>query len=151
MCPFLWRFRAGFWACREEGRGPGGDTLCQPLAARIPGWLISLVVGSGCGAECAVAVGCVGGLVVGHLAGEAVPQDLQPAVPQRAESRVVVLAAGALGVVEVFGPGRAAQAGEGPFVHRVGEVAVAGQPVGDDQVAVARAAGDRGAPGIALP
>jgi hypothetical protein len=63
---------------------------------------------------------------------------------------VVVLAAGALGVVEVFGPGGAAEAGEGPFVHRVGEVAVAGEPVGDDQVALAGAAGDWGAPGIAL-
>src|SRR5215831_18282470 len=62
----------------------------------------------------------------------------------------MVLSAGSLGVVEVLGPGRAAQAGEGPLVHRVGEVAVAGEPVGDDQVALAGAAGDRGAPGIAL-
>src|SRR5207248_10881371 len=54
------------------------------------------------------------------------------------------------GVVEVPGPGGAAQAGEGPLVHRVGEVAVAGEPVGDYEVALAGAAGDRGAPGIAL-
>lgn len=45
------------------------------------GWPISRVAGSGGQAECTVAVGRVDGLVVGHVVGEAVPQDLQPAVP----------------------------------------------------------------------
>src|SRR5262245_22545052 len=66
------------------------------------------------------------------------------------QGRVVALAAGTLGVVELPGPGGAPQAGKRPFVYRVGQIAVAGQPVGDHQVALAGAAGDRGAPGIAL-
>jgi hypothetical protein len=77
-------------------------------------------------AEGPVAVGDVDGLVVGHVVGEAVPQDFEPAVAEGSQGRVVVLAAGALGVVELPGPGGAAQAGEGPLVHRVGQVAVRG-------------------------
>src|SRR5262249_42383752 len=90
------------------------------------------------------------GLVVGDFVGEAVPEHLEPAVAEGPQGRVVILTAGALGVVELPGRCGAAEAGEGPLVHRVGEVAVAGQPVGDDQVALAGAAGDPGAPGIAL-
>jgi hypothetical protein len=47
----------------------------------------------------------VDGFVVGDLALEAVPEDLQPAVAQGAERGVVVLAAVALAVVVVLGPG----------------------------------------------
>src|SRR5208283_2084169 len=82
--------------------------------------------------------------------GAPVPEDFEPAVAECAQGGVVVLAAGALGVVEVPGPGGTAQAGEGPLVHGVSQVAVAGEPVGDDQVTLARAAGDWCAPGVAL-
>src|SRR5690242_11892558 len=74
--------------CRLTPLAWQGSTWRHPLStlcATNPGWLISLVAGSGCQGECAVAVGCVGGLVIGHLVGEAVPQDLKPAIPQRAQ------------------------------------------------------------------
>jgi hypothetical protein len=71
-----------------------------------------------------VAGGDVDGLVVGNFAGEAVPEDLKAAVAEGSQGRVVVLAAGALGVVELPGSGGAAQAVETPTVHGVGEVAV---------------------------
>ena len=106
--------------------------------------------GSGGLAEGAVAVGEVGGLVVELAADEAVPQDLQPAVAQGPEGGVVAFAAGALGVVELSGPPGLAEAAEGPLLDGVGEVAVAGQPRGDDQLGLARAAGDGGFAGIAL-
>ena len=48
------------------------------------------------------AVGEVDGFVVGNLALEAVPEDLQPAVTEGAERGVVVLAAVALPVVGVL-------------------------------------------------
>jgi hypothetical protein len=51
------------------------------------------------------AVGDVDGFVVGNLALEAVPEDLQPAVAEGPERGVVVLATGALAVVVVLGPG----------------------------------------------
>jgi hypothetical protein len=51
------------------------------------------------------AVGDVDGFVVGNLALEAGPVDLQPAVAEGAQGGVVVLAAGTLAVVVVLGPG----------------------------------------------
>jgi hypothetical protein len=94
-------------------------------------------LGLGGFAEGAVAVGDVGGLVVKLPADEAMPQDLQPAVAERSQGGVVGLAAGALGVVELPRPARAAQAAEGPLLDGVGQVAVAGQPGGHDQLASA--------------
>ena len=70
----------------------------------------------------------VDGLVVGHVVGQAVPEDFEPAVTEGSQRLVVALATAALGVVELPGPGGAAQAGERPLVHRVGQVAVAGEP-----------------------
>ena len=63
---------------------------------------------------------------------------------------MMVLPAATLRVVELARPGGAAQAGERPLVDGVGEVAVAGQPVRDDEVAFAGPAGDWGAACIAL-
>ena len=96
----------------------------------------------------AVAVGDMGGFVVQLAPDEAVPQNLQPAVAERSEGGVVGLAAGALGVVEVPGPARAARAAEGPLLDGVGQVAVAGQPGRHHQFGLARAAGDRSFAGI---
>src|SRR5207253_5205263 len=114
VCPFLWRFRAGFG---HAGRGAGvkvETSSVNPLARR-PGIIVWLRRSGRYRAEGPVAVGDVDGLVVGHVVGEAVPEDFEPAVAEGAQGRVVVLAAGALGVVELPGPGGAAQAGERPF------------------------------------
>src|SRR6266516_7715713 len=110
----------------------------------------SSTTGSGGSAEGAVAVGDMGGLVVEHAVVQAVPQDLQPAVAERPEGGVVGLAAGALGVVELPGPAGLPQRAERPLLDRTGEVAVAGQPAGDHQLAFAGAAGDRGLARVAL-
>src|SRR5207237_3040514 len=88
------------------------------------------VAGAG---EGAVAVGDVDGFVVGDVAGQAVPEDLEPAVAQGAQRGVVAFAAGALLVVELPRPAGSAQAGEGPLLHGVGEEPVAGQAARDDQ------------------
>src|SRR6266566_9858986 len=93
-------------------RGQGGDILCQPSGAMIWNYLIAWLCGSGRRrgdrGEGPVAVGGVDGLVVGHVVGEAVPEHLEPAVAGGSQGCVVVLAAGALGVVEGSGPGGAA-------------------------------------------
>src|SRR5690606_2088769 len=114
---------------------PGSGSEC----GRLGGW-----------AEGPVAVGDVDVLVVGDVLGQAVPEDLQPAVAQGAQRGMVFLAAVTLRVVELSRPAGGAQAGEGPLLYGVGEVAVAGQPGGDDELAFARAAGDRGFAGVAL-
>src|SRR6266536_5779613 len=111
----------------------------HPLSTTVSGGL----------AECAVAVGDMGGLVVEHALAKAVPQHLQPAVAERSERGMVGLAAGALGVVELPGPAGLSQAAEGPLLDCGGVVAVAGQPAGDHQLALAGAAGDRGLAGVA--
>jgi len=76
--------------------------------------------------EGAAAVGDVGGLVVGHALGEAVPEDFQPAVAEGAQGVVVALSDGDLVVVELAGPAALGEAAEGPLVDRVAEVAVSG-------------------------
>ena len=105
---------------------------------------------SGRACEGAVAVGDVDGFVVGHALGQAVPEDLQPAVAQGAQGGVVAFPGGDLLVVELAGPAAAGEAAEGPLVHRRAEVAVVRQPAGHDEVALAGTAGDRGLPGVAL-
>src|SRR6266508_5636494 len=97
-----------------------------------------------------VAVGHVEGLVVRDAPVQAVPQDLEPAVPEGPERGVVALAPGPLGVVELPGPCGLLQAAERPLVHRVGEEPVAGEPARHHQLALAGAAGDRGPAGVAL-
>src|SRR6266511_6176287 len=87
-----------------SGQAVGADAMRHPLSTTVSGGL----------AECAVAVGDVGGLVVEHALAKAVPQHLQPAVAERSEGGVVGLAAGALGVVELPGPAGLAQRAERP-------------------------------------
>src|SRR6266516_4481245 len=106
--------------------------------------------GSGGAAEGAVAVGDVDGLVVQLALAQAVPQDFQPAVAERSEGGMVGLAAPTLGVVELPGPAGLTQAAKRPLLDGAGEVAVAGQPAGDHQLAFAGAAGDRGLARVAL-
>src|SRR6266516_5332099 len=106
--------------------------------------------GSGGAAEGAVAVGDVDGLVVQLALAQAVPQDFQPAVAERSEGGLVGLAAPTLGVVELPGPAGLTQAAKRPLLDGAGEVAVAGQPAGDHQLAFAGAAGDRGLARVAL-
>src|ERR1700753_4407966 len=112
----------------------------HPLSTTGSGGLLELVGA----AEGAVAVGDVDGFLVGGVPGQAVPEDLEPAVAQGAQSGVVFFPAVTLGVVELAGPAGGSQAGERPLLHGVGEVAVAGQPGRDDQFTLAGAAGERG-------
>jgi hypothetical protein len=78
------------------------------------------------------------------------PEHLQPAVAEGPQGGVVALPTGTLGVVELTPPGRAADRAEGPLLDGVGQVAIAGQAVGDHQLALPGAAGDGSLSGIAL-
>ena len=94
--------------------------------------------------EGAVAVGSVRALVIADAAGQAVPEDLEPTVAQRAESGVVAFPGGNLAVIELPGPAPLLQAAKHPLVHGVAEVSVVRQAAGDDEIALAGTAGDRG-------
>jgi hypothetical protein len=77
--------------------------------------------------EGAVAVGLVGCLVVVDALGQAVPEDLQPAVAQGAQSGMVAFARGDFLIVEFTGPGALGEATEGPLVYSVTKEAYSGQ------------------------
>src|SRR3989304_5598730 len=96
------------------------------------------------------AVRDMGRLVVEDAPLQAVPEDLEPAVAEGAESGVVAFPLRSLLVVELASPGGAAQAAEGPLLDGVAEVAVVGESAGDDELALARASGDGRLAGVAL-
>src|SRR6185312_16530540 len=124
-----------------EHQGPGAaGAVRHPLSTTC----------SGGAAEGSVAVGDVHGLVVGDALGQAVPEELQPAVAEGAQGGVVAFAGFDFLVVELSGPAASGQATEGPLVDGGAEVAVMREAAGDDEVALARAAGDRGLAGVAL-
>src|SRR5712691_8308349 len=100
--------------------------------------------------ERAVSVGDVDGLVVEDTLAQAVPEQLEPAVGEGAQGGVVAFAGGSFGVVELACPAGAAEAAEGPLLDGVAEVAVVGEPAGDDELALAGAPGDRRFAGVAL-
>src|SRR4051812_41711959 len=99
---------------------------------------------SGGASEGSVAVGDVEVLVVEHALGEAVPEDLQPAVAQGAQGGVVAFSGADFLVVELAGPAASDEAAERPLMDRVAQVAIVREPAGHDEVALAGAAGDRG-------
>lgn len=103
-----------------------------------------------CGAsEGPVAVGLVEGLVVGDALGQAVPQDLRPAVancPRRGRMGLY----GFDRVVVELPARRLWERLQGPLVDGGPDVVVVRHPAGNDEVALARAAGDRGLSGVAL-
>jgi hypothetical protein len=61
----------------------------------------------------------VDSFVVADALAKAVPEHLEPPVPQGPEGGVVGLAAGSLGVVELPGPTRARERAEGPLLDGV--------------------------------
>ena len=91
-----------------------------------------------------------GGCLVVEGAGfEASVQDADEPVRDLAQGRVVLGAAGTLGVIECPGAGRGAEGGEGLGHERVGEPVVADVP-GEDGLLLAGGAGDRGGGGVVL-
>src|SRR5450759_1031911 len=100
--------------------------------------------------ERAVAVGNVDRPVVADPPQQAVPEDLEPAVAERPEGGMVVLALGDLAVVELARPARVGQAAERPLLDGIAQVSVAGEAGRHDELALARATGDRRLAGIAL-
>src|SRR5437016_2094073 len=95
MCPFLWRFRAGFWARREEDRGPGG----------APGWTNDLEAGPAPGSHWirpGTVMGYVGGaprtqvVSLGRLAAAFIPSGVPAAGGCGGMGRVRVRAAGSI-------------------------------------------------------
>src|SRR6266540_5086815 len=94
-------------------------------------------------------VGPGGCLVVEGAGFEASVEDSDEPVGELAQGRVVVSAAGALGVVEGAGAGRGVHGGEGLGHERVDEPVVVDEPGGDDLL-LPRGAGDRGGGGVVL-
>src|SRR5215207_6482934 len=139
VAPFQGQGRPSGQASRggEQHERGERETLFGNLWVRRP------CAGHGCGGD-------VGGLVVQLAADEAVPQDLQPAVAERAQGGVVAFAPAPLLVVELPRPPRARQAAERPLLDGVGQVTVAGLAGADHQLALARAAGDRRLARVAL-
>ena len=70
-----------------------------------------------------IAVRYVDGLVVEEALLQAVPEQLEPAVAEGAQSSVVALPLRPLPVVELAGPARGAEAAEGPLLDGIAEVA----------------------------
>src|SRR3972149_1128449 len=86
------------------------------------------------GACCHLGFGAVrlmAGFVVEGALLEQVPEQLEPAVGERAQRLVVGFAGGALAVVEVARPFAAGEAAERPLHRRLAQVAVAGESAGD--------------------
>src|SRR5271169_5642356 len=91
-----------------------------------------------------------GGCLVVEGAGlEASVEDADEPVGDLAQGSVVLGAAGALGVVEGAGAGRAAQRGQGLGHERVGEPVVADEPGGDD-LPLSGGTGDGAGAGVVL-
>ena len=93
--PVFLPFRAGFWACREEGRGQGG----------APGWTNDLEAGPSPGSHWVrpgTAMGYVGGVPraqlvsVGRLAAAFIPSGVPAAGCRGGMGRVRVRAAGSI-------------------------------------------------------
>ncbi len=82
------------------------------------------------------------GLAVGDVTAQAVGGG--------AQGGLVTLSTGTLGVGELTPPGRAADRAEGPQLAGVGQVAVAGQTVGDRQLAPPGVAGKRSLAGVTV-
>src|SRR5680860_446470 len=98
----------------------------------------------------ALTVGLVEVLVVEGVAVEAVPEDVEPAVAEGAQGGVVALAAPAEFVVVLASPVGPAQRAEGPVLDGAIEVAVAGEPFGDDEFGFAGSSCDGGLAAVGL-
>lgn len=105
---------------------------------------------SGGVSEGSVAVGDVEVFVVEHVAGQAVPEDFEPAIGQGAQGGVVAFLGADFAVVELSGPAACGEAAEGPLVDRGAEVMVMGQAACDDEIALPGPAGDGCRSGVAL-
>src|SRR3990172_8037903 len=97
-----------------------------------------------------VSVGDVDRFVVWDTSVQAVPEDLEPAIPERPERRVVPFAPCALRVVELPSPPRAPERAERPLLDGTAEIAVVREPARHDELGLSRAARDRGLARVAL-
>ena len=105
---------------------------------------------SGGESECPVAVGDVGAFVVPDLLAQAVPQDLQPAVAERAQGGVVPFTSADLAVVELTSPGALTKAAKSPLMHSGAEIMVVSESPCHDEVTFPGTAGYRGLAGVTL-